>query len=79
MVEKIEFEGTIRTVETIERDKKDLHKEIGHLVIMNTDGDKIDVKSGKGITEGLNPERQVKVTITVLDQTIQESTGEDES
>jgi hypothetical protein len=72
----MEIEGTIRTLDKLERRKKDGDKELGKIVIMNEEGDRVDVKSTWAILDGYNPEDNVKVTISRNQKTVQESVEE---
>lgn len=42
----LEITGTIRAIRQVELYKKDIDKEIGRLVVMSTEGDRIDVTTG---------------------------------
>ena len=69
----MEIIGTIRTVKEIRTRKKDIRKMQGCLVIMNEDGDRVDIKSDPSILEGVNPEEEVTVTISKANKTLKEA------
>lgn len=73
---EVKIDGTVRTVEKTERRKKDTDIEIGHIVIMNEEGEKVDIKGATNILKGFNPEDNVVVLIKRSQQTIAEAVQE---
>lgn len=70
---KIFFEGTVRTVEHVERHKKDLDMDFDRLVVRDEDGvNQIIVRSND--IDGFSPEMSVKVTIETTQKTLKEAT-----
>lgn len=70
---QLEIDGTVRVVRTIDTRKKDIDKTSGHIVIMNEQGDRIDVKGPETIITGFNPEDEVVVKVGRANQTLAEA------
>lgn len=74
--EKLEIDGTIRSLTITERRKKDKTTEMGQIVVMNKEGDSVVFNGPKRILDGHTPEEQVVCTLSRANQTIAESTKE---
>lgn len=72
----LKIDGTIRTVEKTDREKKDISAQLGKLVIMNEKGDRVDIKGGQIMLNGFNPEDQVTITVTRTNKTLKEAVEE---
>ena len=68
----LNIDGTIRVVRTIDTRKKDVDKTVGHLVIMNEQGDRVDIKGPESIITGFNPEDEVVVKVGAANMTLPE-------
>jgi hypothetical protein len=71
---KLVYEGTVRTVENLERHKKDQDTDRGKLVIRNTDDLNVIIQGARGLTDGFNPDDPVKITIERTQSTLKEAT-----
>lgn len=70
---EIKIEATVRTLKDSTTTKKDVRKMQGSIVLMNLDGDRVDIKSDPTILDGFNAEDEVIITVKRNQKTLAES------
>ena len=73
------IDGTVRSITRVKREKKDTESDKMKIIVMNEEGDRVDVQGKPSLLQGLKPEEQLVVSFKRTQKTIAEAITEEKT